>query len=304
MRAWGVVAGTAAGVAMALAGCTALSDEPASSGTSSLSAGPGAPAPSIATTAEIAFPRTLQADRKVEVRIASEQGDGFVLAASVTSPYFEGPMRVQDTVRVTPGFPARMRIGLGDAVCPAAEGDTMVEYEVAPPLAHDSDELAALAETGAASAVDEVLADINAVECRQRIATDAAAPSFVVGPEPADGQLATAVVLTRGPSEAEATLVGLTGNVIFSLDPVAGALPATLSAGQASAEVPVVVTATRCDAHAFAESKKTFVFLAAYEVGGERISVEYRAEGQVRDALQALFDACGEGSDSDGIGGQ
>lgn len=34
------------------------------------------------------------------------------------------------------------------------------------------------------------------------------------------------------------------------------------------------------------------------------ITVEYRAEGTVREARQELFDDCAAGSDADGIGGQ
>jgi hypothetical protein len=111
------------------------------------------------------------------------------------------------------------------------------------------------------------------------------------------------VRLTRGDSAETATLTGLSGNVIFTLEP-RDPLPIELAPDQATADVAVRVSATRCDAHAFAESKKTFVFGAWIVVDGVERRIEYAATGDAKAALQELFNRCGENSDSDGIGGQ
>ena len=294
------LAALAALVLVCAAGCSADAESVAPT---PLPSSP-APLPSIEPSAVVAFPRTLQADRMVEVQIASAHGDGTVVELTLESPLFVGPMRAESVSRTTPGFPARLRVPLGEAVCPAPPGPTTASYVLAPPFTTREEVEPGSTSSGSATVDPDVLAQIHATECRARLATDAAAPSFAQGAVPAAGELVTAVELSRGSSEAQVTLTQLTGNVIFSLEAAPDALPVTLTADQGGAAVPVTVTATRCDAHAFAESKKTFVFVAVFDVEGERIAVEYRAEGQVREALQALFDACGEGSGSDGIGGQ
>ncbi|GIG55619.1 hypothetical protein Dac01nite_23710 [Demequina activiva] len=234
----------------------------------------------------------------VEVQVETPGDErGIVTAASLTSPYFGPSGTVPTNVLLEPGWVSRVRVPLGPALCPAGSGDSVATVQV---RAYEGEVLADRDVT----LDDAVLADINAVECRQRIATDAAAPSFSGQLDTVADALETQVVLSRGASAEPARLVSLSGNVIFSLEPAPEALPVTLESSESSATVPVTITATRCDAHAFAESKKTFVFTATYEVAGERITVEYLATGATREALQALFDACGEGSESDGIGGQ
>lgn len=60
-----------------------------------------------------------------------------------------------------------------------------------------------------------------------------------------------------------------------------------------SVVLPVTVRASRCDPHAFAESKKTFVFAAWIQVDGREQYVEFQPDPAWRATLQALFDACG-----------
>ena len=275
-----------------LASCSLSPEPPLSSPT------PTPSPPTVAPTGDVAFPRTLQADRLVEVQVETPGDErGIVTSVSLTSPYFGPSGTVPTNVLLEPGWRSRLRVPLGAALCPAGTGDSVATVQV---RAYDGERLA----DREVALDDAVLADINAAECRQRIATDAAAPSFSGVQGVVADALETGVLLTRGASDAPATLTALSGNVIFTLEPAAGVLPLTLAPDDAAASVPVRITATRCDAHAFAESKKTFVFTASFEVEGEAITVEYRASGAVRDALQALFDACGQGSGADGIGGQ
>lgn len=253
--------------------------------------------PSVAPTGDTSFPRTLQADRMVEVQVETPgEQRGIVVSVALDSPFFGPSGTVPTNVLLEPGWLARLRVPLGPALCPAAMGESIATVEV---RAYEGVDLA----TSEVVLDDVALAEINASECRQRVATDAAAPSFASEPIVDGDRLETAVVLQRGPSAAPATLTSLSSNVIFTLETAPGALPVTLAADEDRVAVPVTITATRCDAHAFAESKKTFVFRATYDVEGEEISVEYLAEGATRESLQQLFDECAVASDAHGIGG-
>ncbi|MFN3866056.1 MAG: hypothetical protein ACK4MD_04995 [Demequina sp.] len=253
--------------------------------------------PPVAPLGGTAFPRTLQADRMVEVQIETP-GDqrGIVVSVALDSPYFGPSGTVPTNVLLEPGWLARLRVPLGPPLCPAGSGSSIATVEV---RAYEGTEVV----EHEVELDDAALAEINASECRQRIATDAAAPSFASEPVVKGDSVETSVVLQRGASAATATLTALSGNIIFSLEPQAGGVPLTLDGDRQRAAVPVTLRAARCDAHAFAESKKTFVFTASFEVAGETITVEYQAQGAVREALQGLFDQCAARSDSDGIGG-
>ncbi|WP_144268063.1 hypothetical protein [Demequina sp. NBRC 110055] len=300
MRDAAVVAGLLAGALAALTACTGDAPSVPALSTPAPTASALAP-PTIASVGTIYRQRTLEAERKVEVRVtARSEPRGIVTSVSMTSPYFSSSGTVPTNVLLINGDESRLRVPLGAPVCPAGQGDTVATVEV---RAKEGVTLAATRVT----LEDAALQEINAEECAAKVATDAAQPSFATGDDAwvADGDtLATSVTLTRGSSQAPATLTRLQGNVIFALEPVEGALPLTLSADQEQATVPVTVRADRCDAHAFAESKKTYVFPAWFEVDGEEIAVEYRATGGAQERLYELFEACGEGNDSASIGGQ
>ncbi|WP_062130919.1 hypothetical protein [Demequina aestuarii] len=278
--------------AIALASCDG------SPATPSPSPSAGVSPPPVAAVGGTAFPRTLQADRLVEVQVETPGDErGIVVSVALDSPYFGQSGTVPTNVLLEPGWIARLRVPLGPALCPAGSGSSVATVEV---RAYEGVDVAEREVT----LEDSALRDINTTECRQRLATDAAAPSFATEPVVSGDALQTSVVLQRGSSRAEATLTALSGNVIFALEPADGSIPVTLEAGQERTAVPVTIRASRCDAHALAESKKTFVFTASYDVGGESVTVEYRAEGATQEALQALVDQCAARSESDGIGGQ
>lgn len=285
-RAWAAVAG-----AIVLASCA---DSPAPPSPSmSAEASP----PPVVDRGGVSFPRTLQADRMVEVQVETPgEQPGIVVSVALDSPYFGPSGTVPTNVRLAPGWKARLRVPLGPALCPAGSGSSVATVEV---RAYDGDQV----KTHEVTLADEALAEINADECRQRIATDAAAPSFGDPARSGDG-VDSVVLLERGSSSAAATLTALSGNVIFSLEPAAGDLPFVLAPDEPRASIPVTMTASRCDAHALAESKKTFIFTASYEIDGQPITVEYRADGEMEQALQELIDSCADASDSEGIGGQ
>jgi len=244
--------------------------------------------PSVLPSADAAFPRPLQADRIVEVLVEA-QGAGTVFATGVelTSPYFE-PGPVADTrVRVSEGWPGHARVPLTRAVCPAGAGPSKARVTLAAANGEPAGEVTV-------DVADEVLAHINGVECLQRDALDAAQPSFgELGSVEATQARAT-LVFTRGSSREPVVINGVKGNIIFTVEADAGALPMPMGSSVDSLEVPVTVRASRCDPHAFAESKKTFVFAAWIQVDGREQYVEYQPDPAWRATLQALFDACGE----------
>ena len=300
MRPAGVVCATAIAVIAAISACAGDPDAEVTAGTPGATAS-AIPPPTVATVGTIHRQRTLEAERKVEVRVtATSEPRGIVTSVSMTSPYFSSSGTVPTNVLLIDGDESRLRVPLGAPVCPAGEGETIATVEVR------AKEGVTLAATQVRLS-DAVLAEINAEECAAKVATDAAQPALSTAADAwvTEGvEASTQVTLTRGPSDAAATLTGLSGNIIFTLEPAEGALPVTLAPEEESVTVPVTVRATRCDAHAFAESKKTYVFPAWIEVDGEEIAVEYTATGAVEDRLYALFSACGEGNDSRSIGGQ
>lgn len=153
---------------------------------------PASPPP-VSPQGGTAFPRTLQADRMVEVQVETPGDErGIVVSVALESPYFGPSGTVPTNVLLEPGWLARLRVPLGPALCPAGSGTSTATVEV---RAYDGEDLA----EREVALEDDVLAAINADECRQRTATDAAAPSFGEGVHKGDS-LDTAVVLERGAS--------------------------------------------------------------------------------------------------------
>ncbi|MDN4477914.1 hypothetical protein QQX10_06540 [Demequina sp. SYSU T00039] len=276
----------AAGCAIALAGAGCDTAAPA----------PLEPPAPLEASATLTYPRTLQADRMVEVRVSStSEGEVRVTAATLQSGYFADVPATEREVRVWEGHEARIRVALGEPVCPAGVGaadDARVALSVA------------VEGTGVAQEVavpTDVLAAINAAECTAHEAIAVAAPALGAPGEAVGGTLATTLVLERAQRDVPVTVTAIAGSVIFAVDTEQGALPATLAADQGRLEVPVSIRVARCEPHAFAESKKTFLFKTWLEAGeADEAYVELYAEGDLRDALQALVDACGEEARGEG----
>lgn len=121
-----------------------------------------------------------------------------------------------------------------------------------------------------------------AAEAVQQVATTTLGPPYV-----RDGGVVRTVLRLERRSPGAVVVPELLGSILFSVDAPRLELPA----GAASAEVPVVVTAARCDRHALIESKTSFTFpyLAAVD-GGEPARLSVTASPQGRVVLQALLD--------------
>lgn len=273
----------AAALAFALAGCA---------GGPAIPSGPPIP-PVAVPTVEVTYPRTLQAARMVEARVALRddlESLGVSDDIAVTNAYLDSPLFVtgdawDSLVRLFPDWLKPVRLPLGEPVCPAPAGESRVVLFI------DVDGRP----TQQTLVVDDdaVLREINADECAQRAVLDEAAPSFGPVEEETPTEVHTSVVLTRGTGVSPVTLDSATGNIIFivTLDETA---PRSLAADETMVAVPATVTVGRCDPHAFAESKKTFVFPARLAVGqAEPAYVEFSPGPDVRAAFQRIFDACG-----------
>lgn len=264
-------------------------------------------------SAAVAFPRTLQADRFVEVRLTGAAGDGCVVtSAALESTLFTPVAMRPSNVRLFEGYVARVRVPLGESLCQAEAGEA---GEASTHLTLQKGGGASTAGTDlSGSAVEvtvtlplEVLAGINADECATRAVTDAAAPSLGGPGATLDITAETTLLLTRGEAGngAEVSLTGMRGSVVFDMRPRDGfQLPVGLAVGDASLAVPVDISATRCDPHVFAESKKTFVFAVWVAIdGGPERYIEVRPDAGLEAALQDAFDACGAGADAHTPGG-
>ena len=260
-------------------------------------------------TGEVAFPRTLQADRWVELRVAGTADDDWVVTeAALHSSLFSSVAATDSNVRVFAGYEARVRVPLGTVRCDLATPEAAATLT----LTRDGGATAEVT----VQLPTEVLQQIRDDECVEAVAVAVAAPELGKPGSAADagGTDATASTTvtttlalhrTDASSDAEVRVTQVRGSVIFGLEAAdAAALPLVLARGQTHAELTVVFDASRCDQHAFAESKKTFVFAVWLSIdGGEPVYVELRPGKELKDALQAAFDSCGEQASHDAPGG-
>lgn len=279
----GIVSVLAALATLFLGGCSATQadvGQPPSS---------AAPAPTL--TGDLAFPRTLQAERKVEIQLTGATEEGWrVTSALLESGYFVALPAEEHSARLFEGWTARVPVPLGEATCPEGAETARVTLTLEDPEGGTAVATVALA--------TETLALINATECAARAVTDVAAPAWGAPDASRGTSVETTLTLRReGKGGLPVAVTGAVGSVIFDVTPREGAtFPATLAADERELTVPVTITATRCDPHAFAESKKTFVFGVWIAVDAQEPTfVELHAKGDLKDALQVAFDACGAG---------
>ena len=270
---------------LVLGGCSATTDDAAPSSVTSSDAA----VPTL--TGDVAFPRILQAERWVEVRLSGTENDDWVVTSAALDANTFAPVPATKTnVRLFRGYVAHVRVPLGVATCPAATGDSIAKIIVA----NGAGAVAKL-EVPLPTAV---LDGINADECATRKVLDVASPSLGAASAASGMSVDTTLTIARGAAGAGAAVAvtALRGSVIFDLAPRQGAtLPAVLAPGQQDVTVPVTFTATRCDGHAIAESKKTFVFGVWLTVdGGPATYLEVRPDAALEAVLQSAIDRCAQ----------
>lgn len=116
---------------------------------------------------------------------------------------------------------------------------------------------------------------------------------------PVDGAaLDVDLVLERVDTDERITLERVSGSVILSVDAPSvagdGSEPvAVLEPGDEVVDIPLTVTATRCDPHGLSGSQKTFVFSVIAAVGdGDAVFLEVRPDDELEDAMREAIDGC------------
>jgi hypothetical protein len=231
--------------------------------------------------------RLFETQRALRLAVRSDgDRDVHVDAIQLTSPLFS-PVAPQPRDPVVPagGGSVAMPLQFGDARCDEApDGPALVTIDAG------GDQLVVPLDESPAG----LLADLHADECAVAAVLDDAelrlgddwertAPRTVVG---------DVEVVQRRPGTT-VTVAGLEGNVIFALGAADGSVPFAVSDDRPTAVAAVTLTAARCDPHALIEYKRTFTFVALVDVGADvPLRVDVEAEGDTRDLLQELLQAC------------
>lgn len=259
---------------------------PAAGSPASPAAPTGAATPSPAPVPlEVALTqyRSDQALRRVQVKVTNTGAepvrvDAVRLDADGFTPE---PPTPKDAV-LGPGGRVDLPVPLGAPRCPPADRAPAATPE--PPVSAGEARVDARIRVGDAPArdvtldlpaPDPLLDRLLAVECAQRALAEAVQVGFgptwtpataTAGDQPV---LRGTVELRRRATAAEVVVTGLGGSVIFTLRPAPERAPPllTLATGLQTAAVGVEVLASRCDAHALADSKRTFAFPAWVRVG-------------------------------------
>lgn len=147
-------------------------------------------------------------------------------------------------------------------------------------------------------APDGVLDRLHLRECADQVLREDVDVSLAATWVRDGSALTGALVLQRRSGEAPVTVVEPGGNVIFTVRPVVAATPmGRLAADAAALELPVRITATRCDVHAFADSKRSYVLPFYVALGdGEPQLVTLTADTALQRQLDRLaLDTCRPG---------
>jgi hypothetical protein len=240
-------------LAAALTGCGAQEPEPA-------------PAPRLA--AEVKQYRSDIAKRTVAVSVDNPtDGDVLVQHLELDAAGFADPS-AEVEVQVAAGSRVDVRLPYGEVECdddrPAGADTVLLGVQDADGTQHDL--RLELAPGG-------LLDRLHARECADQTLL-AVADVRLSSQWTRDGsRLVGALVLERRSGSAPVTVVEPGGNVLFtvrSLTPGAAGTPMGTLAPTASAlALPLQITSTRCDAHAFADSKRSYVFGFYVALGGD-----------------------------------
>ena len=152
-----------------------------------------------------------------------------------------------------------------------------------------------------------VLARLHRPECAERALRRTVDVALVGGfvPDGEDGGARRTTLRLRRlvPDGPRVVVPELQSGILFTVrtsadpdEPVPSPV-LVLEPGQEVAEVPLVVRATRCDAHALAESKRTTMFRLPFEIdGAPAVQLLLQTDPASQDLLvQYATDACGRG---------
>ncbi len=117
---------------------------------------------------------------------------------------------------------------------------------------------------------DPLLTKLLTAECQAYIVAQTAELSFGDTWTPAGDAMRGSLLLTRRGGDDPVRVDTLGDTSHFTMDSLTGTDPvAVLEAGVGAVEIPVAIGPSRCDAHAFAEAKKAFLFPITLAVGAD-----------------------------------
>lgn len=265
-------------LAAALAGCSAE--------------GP-APAPSLA--AEVKQYRSDLAKRTVAVTVDNRGERGVVVRrVALEAAGFPDDPSAEVVAEVPTGSQVDLRVPYGEVRCDVARPGRVPDaalLAVQDAAGEQHDVRVELAPGG-------LLDRLHARECADE-ALRAVADVRLSSQWSREGdRLAGALVLERRSGTTPVTVVEPGGNVLFTVRPAEPGTPVGRLAPSAPAlEVPLRITATRCDVHALADSKRSYVFSFYVALGGaEPQLVTTTADTPLQRQLdQLVMDTCRPG---------
>lgn len=238
--------------------------------------------------------------RRIQVAVTN-RGDApvTVRAVALAAPgYADLPPTPKDS-RIAAGGRVDLPVVLGEARC--ADGTTQSAGQAVVTARVQAEGGAEREVEVALPQPDETLDRLLTRECAQLALARAMSVTFAPTwtPAPVDGHrtLLGALVVERQESAEALTVAGTAGNVIFSMHPLDEARSPllVLAPGEDRAEIPIEITASRCDPHALADSKRTFFLPLWAAVGeGEELSTFITMDEPARVVLEELIQTgCG-----------
>jgi len=274
----------------ALAGLLALSALPACGGAVVPAA---APPPQV--TAEVKQYRADIAPRRLSVSVGNPGAEPVVVTALELLPAgFDALDRADVDVEVPPKRRTDVKVPYGAARCDAdPDGPDRVRLDVRDAGGREH---AVELELPVGNGLLERLRGRDCAEAELHAAAELRlAPEFA-----RDGlALRGSLLLERQADDAAVAVVEPGGNILFTIRPPVPARPlGVLAGGQATLDLPMIITATRCDGHALAESKRSYIFsfFTALDGGNPHLSF-MTAEPPLQRQLDRLaLDTCRPGS--------
>lgn len=282
----------------ALAGLLALSALPACGGGAEPAIEPAAEpvaAPAAALTVEVKQYRADIAPRRLSVSVGNPGGEPVVVTGLELLPAgFEPLDRASVDVEVPPGRRTDVKVPYGTARCEAVPQEPdRVRLDVRDPAgqAHSLE-----LEVPVGNGLMERLRRRECAEVELRSAAGLRlAPQLTrVGLE-----LRGPLLLERQDDDAQVTVVEPGGNILFTIRPPVPSVPlGVLEPGQERLELPMAITATRCDGHALAESKRSYVFafFTSLDGGEPHLTTVTAAKPLQRQLDRLALDTCRPGS--------
>ena len=258
-----------------------------------------APEPAPRLAAEVKQYRSDIAKRTVAVSVDNPtDGDVLVQRLALDAAGFAGDPPAEVAVQVAAGSRVDVRLPYGEVEC---AGDRRAGADAVLLGVQDAD--GARHDLRLELPPGGLLDRLHARECADR--TLLAVADVRLSPQwtRRGGRLEGALVLQRRSGSAPVTVVEPGGNVLFTVRPLTpGPAPAgtplgTLAPTASTLELPLEITSTRCDAHAFADSKRSYVFGFYLAIGsGEPQLTTTTADAPLQRQLDRLAaDTCRPG---------